>query len=114
MTRLFLLNVLAYLALNQPHPGFHGPSQPFLSCLPPLHAPQALLGDVHPDPKVDVLHSWAVVMRSSFSCLSMHQVIHNTPTDETGSSNVQTVPYELGIWILETEQGIEFSNVCGF
>ena len=37
LTRLgfFLLNVLAYLASNQPHPGFHGPSQPFLSCLPP-------------------------------------------------------------------------------
>ena len=75
MTRFFVLNVLTYLASNQPHPGFHGPSQPFLSCLPPLHAPQALLGDVH-HPKVDVLHSWAVVMRSSFSCSSMHQVIH--------------------------------------
>ena len=27
----FLLNVLAYLASNQPHPGFRGPSQPFLA-----------------------------------------------------------------------------------
>ena len=30
-----------------------------------------------------------------------------TPTDATGYPNLQTVPYELGIWVLETEQGIE-------
>lgn len=30
-----------------------------------------------------------------------------TPTDATGHPNLQTVPYELGIWVLETEQGIE-------
>ena len=47
MTRFFLFNVIAHFPSTQPHPGFHGPSQPFLSCLPPRHAPHALLGDVH-------------------------------------------------------------------
>ena len=37
-----------------------------------------------------------------------------TPTDATGSPNVQTVPYELGIWVLETEQGIEFQMYVAF
>ena len=85
MTRFFLLNVFAFLPSNQPHLDFHGPWQPFLSCLPPRHAPHALLGDVH-YPKVDVLHPWAVVMRSSFSCSSMHQVIHiHRPMPQVGN-----------------------------
>ena len=37
-----------------------------------------------------------------------------TPTDATGSPDVQTVPYELGIWVLETEQGIEFQMYVAF
>ena len=28
-----------------------------------------------------------------------------TPTDATGNPNVQTVPYELGIWVLERRGG---------
>ena len=37
-----------------------------------------------------------------------------TPTNATGSPNVENVPYELGIWVLETEQGIEFQMYVAF